>query len=479
MFKQSMELAQMTNPPPLLYLWLLVVMMAVLTEAGALPDAKLTAQEPAAQEQLTAQEANQSNQRIGQRQDQRAERREERRQSSDQAERRRSENRTADSDSKDTTVDDEHAEDEAPALGVIVGSCPGDAVCVIDTVWGSPAHEAGLGPGDFILSIDGKKITSPAHLRRVLQGMQPGKEVTVKIWNAGQESTKRLTLAARGEEQPPSHKAWLGVMLAPAREDGEDQGVVIDRVMRRSPAERAGLRSGDVIIKQNGKNVTSVKEFIESVEDKGPNSEMQLTVKRKGKEQRITARLGHLDEAPLRFLREAMRPPMADWRFRGMPFGDDGSWRMMGPSSMIDETLEETLDEMRRRIRDLEQQVRELDQSQDRPSNSDQPRSGGNLRDDDLTGIEAAVGGSALTLVMQRVPYRSDRYRDPRRFDNNFLDWRNRYRSDWRTPLYRSPRYGNSYYRYGGRPYYGPGYGYGAGWGRRGVQLGNFGVYWY
>ena len=51
------------------------------------------------------------------------------------------ENQTATNSSNSS---DEHDADESPQLGVIIGSCPGQGVCVLDTVWGSPADEAGM-----------------------------------------------------------------------------------------------------------------------------------------------------------------------------------------------------------------------------------------------------------------------------------------------------------------------------------------------
>jgi len=345
---------------------------------------------------------------------------------------------------------DPHAEDESPALGVVVGSCPGDAVCVLDTVWGSPADAAGLRQGDYILSVNNKRVTSPHELNRMMEGLGENQELTLIVWRNGQQTEKKLRAATLGENEPPSHQAWLGVMLRPTQEEG----VEVQQVVRNSPASEAGLRNGDRIIKVGDKDVTDAQSFVECVEDKGPNDEMQLTVIRGDNEQQVNVTLGSLDEAPMRFLRQS-RQPMESQRFQGQSYG----------SNQSDEMLEETLDELRQQIRELRQQVKELTGGQQQAEN-----------DDDLS-YSPETG---QTLVVQRSSEHRTWNRN-RRWDNNYYDWNNRYRSNFRSPLYRSPRYGNYYYRYGGQPYYrnygNRGYGYGMG--RPGLQFGNLGVYWY
>ncbi len=52
-----------------------------------------------------------------------------------------------------TSSSDEYDPGESPQLGVIIGSCPGAAVCVLDTVWGSPADEAGNVHGEATMTV--------------------------------------------------------------------------------------------------------------------------------------------------------------------------------------------------------------------------------------------------------------------------------------------------------------------------------------
>lgn len=362
-------------------------------------------------------------------------------------------------DQNSATLMDQHADDESPALGVIVGSCPGEGVCVHDTIWNSPADEAGLRQGDYILSVNGQAVSSPGELKQVVQKLKAGQEATVTVWRQGQKMDKQVTLAAKADQPPESHKAWLGVMLAPA----DQEGVRIQQVMPASPAAEAGLRSGDTIIKQGDQQVADVQSFVESVEDMGPGSPLQLTVRRNGTDTKVDVTLGHTEEAPMQFLR-AMRPVIED------PWAQGDRGNSNGSSDMLDETL----DQMRRQIRELQNQVQEL--------KADKQQQPNRIDNQDLSQSSSQLDANGTTLVVQRgYRDRGGNWNRGRGWDNNYNNrWDRGYRSGYRGPLYRSPRYGNYYYRYGGRPYYGNfGRGYGYGYGRNGVQIGNFGVYWY
>lgn len=85
-------------------------------------------------------------------------------------------------------------------------------------------------------------------------------------------------------------RAWLGVQLADLNESLAAQlqvvpgrGVVVYDVYANSPANRAGLQRGDVIVAINGKAVNSPSEASQSIRKNSPGSVCMLRVLRGGK----------------------------------------------------------------------------------------------------------------------------------------------------------------------------------------------------
>ena len=78
------------------------------------------------------------------------------------------------------------------------------------------------------------------------------------------------------------------------------RGVLVARVLERTPAERAGLRRGDVILAVNGTAVTTHHELMARVGDLGPGSRATLTVVREGKQIGVAATIARRPAAPAR-----------------------------------------------------------------------------------------------------------------------------------------------------------------------------------
>ena len=68
----------------------------------------------------------------------------------------------------------------------------------------------------------------------------------------------------------------------------ERQGVLITNVLPLSPAERAGLRAGDVILAADGARVTNPEELLKAVESAGVGGQLKLDIRRQGREQQVT-----------------------------------------------------------------------------------------------------------------------------------------------------------------------------------------------
>jgi C-terminal processing protease CtpA/Prc len=63
-------------------------------------------------------------------------------------------------------------------------------------------------------------------------------------------------------------------------------------VSKDSPAEKAGLRKDDVIVRFDGESVTSVRKLTRLINESSADQNVRITVMRGGAEQRLTATLG-------------------------------------------------------------------------------------------------------------------------------------------------------------------------------------------
>jgi uncharacterized protein (TIGR03067 family) len=73
---------------------------------------------------------------------------------------------------------------------------------------------------------------------------------------------------------------------------GENQEVVVDSPLKGSPAEKAGLKKGDVILKVGATAATDLQTTIKAVRDVKPGAKLEIRISRDGKESTITVTVG-------------------------------------------------------------------------------------------------------------------------------------------------------------------------------------------
>lgn len=76
---------------------------------------------------------------------------------------------------------------------------------------------------------------------------------------------------------------------------GEVRGVAVDKVLKDSPAEKAGLQNGDVIVGFDGESVTSVRKLTRLIGEVAPDHKVSITVLRNGSERNVEVTLGKRD----------------------------------------------------------------------------------------------------------------------------------------------------------------------------------------
>jgi len=168
----------------------------------------------------------------------------------------------------------------------------------------APAGKAGLREQDVILSFNGQPVEGVAELRRMIHETPPGRLVTLGVSRNGQMMNVKVQLADRrklfnypamavmaGVPNPPGAPANFempampgfdvpaidvivhssvrgGLMvenLTPQLGDffgvKNGQGVLVRSVEKGSPAERAGFRAGDVIVKVAGQPIADTSDW--------------------------------------------------------------------------------------------------------------------------------------------------------------------------------------------------------------------------
>jgi serine protease Do len=165
----------------------------------------------------------------------------------------------------------------------------------------SAAERLGVKPGDVILEIDGKKIHNQTQLRHALGPKYEGDTVSLKV-KRGDETIDHPKVVLTGKLAAHIH-AFLGIL--PMRDDPEP-GVAVRYVYPKSPADTAGLKAGDRIMKIAPAGVPQLAAFtgrdqlIDMLNVLQPNQEVKFEVKRKegGKTETLTARLAVLPDEP-------------------------------------------------------------------------------------------------------------------------------------------------------------------------------------
>jgi serine protease Do len=161
----------------------------------------------------------------------------------------------------------------------------------------SPASKARLERGDIIKSYNGTTIRDPGQLRSLVAETPPGTAVTLSVLREKKthdlklivgELPKELATARSGEgERSKGNHALAGLTVENVSGQAEKfgrskgkSGVVVTRIDPDSPAERAGLMTGDIIREINRKTVKDVRDFEHLTSELTANSPVLLLLNR-------------------------------------------------------------------------------------------------------------------------------------------------------------------------------------------------------
>ena len=178
-------------------------------------------------------------------------------------------------------------------LGILFGENEDGHIEIAEVEKESPAELAKLEEGDFILQIDGKNLTSPEILKKEIRKGKPGQTITLRINRGSREMNVKVKLGEYTEEDAwremeirfprlfvePEQKAfevaprtrfqfgletrkYIGVYVGSLNKEladyfgaKEGKGLLVSQIREGSPAEKAGLKVGDMLVKADGKKL--------------------------------------------------------------------------------------------------------------------------------------------------------------------------------------------------------------------------------
>lgn len=146
-------------------------------------------------------------------------------------------------------------------------------VLIGDVFEDSPAGRAGVKRGDIILTFNGTTVKDPTHLRSLVAETPPNSTVSMSVWREGQKQELQVSIGemprdmaslsgeTQGKTKGDHALSGITVKPVPPGQTRNDAGVVISEIEPNSPAERAGLREGDILVELNRQEIRTVEDF--------------------------------------------------------------------------------------------------------------------------------------------------------------------------------------------------------------------------
>lgn len=233
-------------------------------------------------------------------------------------------------------------------LGVRIGEDEKGNVGLLEVEKDSPAEVAGLEVGDVILEFDGKTVNSSEMLVTEVRKRKPGDTITVKIEREDKIQKVKMTLGEytrqdiwkefevkfptlfRVPESFPSEEGFprvfrfpdegrvpgvkmqrwapfesrkfIGIYLEELNEElsayfgfKDGVGILISKIEEGSPAEKAGLKVGDLVISADGTRVLSIENLFGLIQDKEKGSTIRLEILRDKKKMTVDVEVDEED----------------------------------------------------------------------------------------------------------------------------------------------------------------------------------------
>lgn len=170
-------------------------------------------------------------------------------------------------------------EDLSYELSARFGVLEGSGVLVAEALPDGPAQQAGLKPGDVIVQVGAERVWEVTDLQRIIRHRVVGEEVRLVVLREAERLTVPVRVARMPQEAADGLAAeafglivrGFDAALAERLGLGRQGGVRVVVVDRGSPADRAGLQPGDLILSVAGRGVAGTADYAAALrESTGP-----------------------------------------------------------------------------------------------------------------------------------------------------------------------------------------------------------------
>ena len=158
----------------------------------------------------------------------------------------------------------------------------GFGVVIVEVLEDSPAAKSGLKNGDLVVALDERPVTETRVLQRLIAAAGPGRETKLTVLRAAGRERVDVRLAAMPRAVVGERIAAEFGFIVREPEPAGPTTPVISVIIRRSPAERAGLEAGDVILQVNDQTVTTREAVREALADASLEAPLRITIGRGG-----------------------------------------------------------------------------------------------------------------------------------------------------------------------------------------------------
>ena len=229
-------------------------------------------------------------------------------------------------DSRETAYLGVHIDQVTPQQASALKLASSNGAVITDLDRDGPACRAGLKENDVIIGFNGSKVESPEQLGSMIHATPSGKIVVFSIVRSGETKDVKVTLGSWPQVTPHARSfvsgapRWVGPVVAPGAINSMDipsvtvlssrhglvveslcpqladffnvpagKGVLVRSVEKGSPADAAGLKAGDVVVKLNNEPVHDMADWRRAMGVQA--SQISVTVVREKHEQTVVMHL--------------------------------------------------------------------------------------------------------------------------------------------------------------------------------------------